>query len=75
MKNAKRVSFEDILARQAALGGSELQELPNQDNFKYKFASHRLHFLQKFYEYAKTNNDDFSTTWVQWKRNSAVKSN
>lgn len=74
MKNAKHVSFEDILARQYALGGSDLRDLPSQENFKYKFASHRLDFLRKFYEYAKNNNDDFSTTWQQWKRNSAVKS-
>jgi protein-tyrosine phosphatase len=69
MKNAKQVSFEDILKRQAALGGEDLMKLPNKKAYKYKAAVHRLNFLKKFYEYAKTNNDDFSTTWSQWLHN------
>lgn len=74
MKNARHVSFEDIINRQAALGGSNLLDLPAETNFKFKYASHRLNFLKNFYEYAKTNTDDFSTTWIQWKNNKSVKS-
>ena|SRR3990167_1699915 len=74
MRNAKTVSFEDIMNRQMALGGSNLQELPEENHYKYKYALQRLNFLKNFYEYIKTNNDDFSTTWLQWKRNIPVKS-
>lgn len=74
MKNAKHVAFEDILQRQLALGGSNLQELPGKQSYKYKYAVERLNFLRNFYEYAKANNDNFSTTWLQWKNNKSVKS-
>jgi protein-tyrosine phosphatase len=66
MKNAKNIAFDDILARQKALGGTDLREMPDKKNFKYKFAQNRLNFLKKFYDYAKQNNDNFSTTWEQW---------
>lgn len=74
MKNAKHVSFNDIVARQYALGGSDLRDLPDEDNYKYGYASNRLSFIKNFYEYAKENNDDYSTTWMQWKEKHLVKS-
>ena len=74
MKNAKHVSFNDIVDRQYALGGTDLRELPDEDNFKYGYASHRLSFIKNFYEYVKENNDDYSTTWLQWKKKHPVKS-
>lgn len=66
MRNAKHVSFEDILARQAALGGKDLTKFPDKKNFKYKWAVNRLNFLKKFYDYARTNADDFKTSWTEW---------
>lgn len=74
MKNAKQISFDDIIARQAALGGSDLKEMPDTASFKYKFAVERFNFLKKFYEYCKTNNDNYSITWSQRPQNYAVKS-
>ncbi len=74
MRNAKKVSFDDILGRQLALGGSDLRELPEKNSFKYKYALERLQFLKKFYKYTKENNDDFSTTWLQWLNKKSVKS-
>ncbi len=68
MKNAKKVSFADIISRQAALGGTDLSVLPDNDNFKYKFAEDRYNFLKKFYEYAKENNDNYATSYLQWLR-------
>ncbi len=70
MKNAKQVSFEDILNRQAAIGGVDLQKLPSEGNFKYRYASDRLNFLKNFYDYTKENKDNFATTWAQWVRKS-----
>lgn len=66
MRNAKDVSLEAILARQAALGGKDLTELPEQGSFKYKAAVERLNFLKKFYQYAHDNDDNFDTTWKKW---------
>jgi hypothetical protein len=74
MKNAKYVTFDDIITRQHALGGSDLNEMPQKDHFKYKYATDRLRFLKNFYEYAKSNNDNYSTTWMQWLRDKSVKS-
>lgn len=69
MKNAKQVSFDDILHRQLALGGSNLGELPSRSKFKYKDAEYRLSFLKSFYQYARSNNDHYSTSYVSWKQN------
>ncbi len=68
MRNAKKVSFADIMARQTALGGKDLTRLPNKKNFKYKWAVNRLKFLQQFYAYSRTNTDNFQTLWTEWKQ-------
>lgn len=66
LHNAKNVSLEDILARQTALGGKDLTELPRRNNFKYQWAKDRLNFITKFYEYAHDNKDGYRTTWSEW---------
>lgn len=63
MKNAKTVSFEDILKRQQSIGGKDLQVLPDETSFKYGDAKERLAFLKKFYEYARDNKDHFTTPY------------
>lgn len=72
IKNAKNVSFGDIMARQIALGGSKLTELPEEGSFKYQYASKRLKFLQDFYRYVKNNDDNFATTWSEWRSKNNV---
>lgn len=64
--NAKAVSFEDILARQTAIGGKNFNELPEKNSFKYKWAVNRLEFLKKFYQYAHDNKDHYKTNWSEW---------
>ncbi|OGT61401.1 MAG: hypothetical protein A3F14_00745 [Gammaproteobacteria bacterium RIFCSPHIGHO2_12_FULL_43_28] len=68
MKNAKCVSFEDILARQTALGGKDLTELPPEDSYKYAAAVLRLAFLKNFYRYCQTVDENFSLSWSAWVR-------
>lgn len=70
MRNAKTVSLQDILARQKALGGKDLTLLPAKSHFKYPLAVDRLNFIKRFYEYAKSNQDHFKTTWSQWLKKS-----
>lgn len=65
--NAKTVSFDDIMVRQVALGGKDLTELPDKNNFKHDWAAERDSFIRKFYEYAHDNKNDFKTTWSEWK--------
>jgi protein-tyrosine phosphatase len=68
MHNAKTVSFDDILARQQAIGGKGLTEMPDQRRYKYKYAVERLQFLKRFYEYSRDNNDNFQTSWTAWQK-------
>jgi len=64
MRNAKTTSFDDIIARQVAIGGKDLATLPQENEYKYPAAEERLVFLKKFYEYAKSG--DFSKNWSDW---------
>lgn len=66
MKNAKQVSFDDIMTRQAALGGKDLRIMPPKNHFKYKASVERLEFLKQFYQYAHDNKDNFKTSWMAW---------
>lgn len=51
--HAMDLSFEDIIARQHALGGSNLAQFGDPLDWKYHYAKERLAFLQKFYEEVK----------------------
>lgn len=70
MRNAKKVSLADILARQTGIGGKDLTELPDQHAYKFQSASERLDFLKKFYQYAHDNHDHFDTSWSRWNKHS-----
>lgn len=65
MKNAKNVSFEDIIKRQFLLGGENLLKRTTVENIN----GDRAKFLKNFYDYARANNDNFTTTWEQWLKN------
>lgn len=69
MRNAKTVSFDDIIARQAAIGGKNLSELPESNSYKYNFLKKRLELLKQFYQYAKTNQDHFMSSFEKWLQN------
>lgn len=66
LRNAKKVRFNDILARQALIGGKDLRKLPASSSYKYPLAIERLRFLKDFYFYCRQNNDDFKTSWSEW---------
>lgn len=63
LRNAKEVSFNDIIARQHLIGGDNLKKTILPENKKYRDAKDRLEFLQNFYNYAKNNRDGFKTGW------------
>lgn len=63
LRNAKQVSFEDILKRQWLLGGIDLLNPPPQDSWKYPYAVERTEFLRKFYEFAKGAKPQSGSRW------------
>lgn len=66
LRNAKTVSLEDIIERQYLLGGTDLANLRPARTWKQPYIEARLQFLKAFYEYARTNTDDYATTWSTW---------
>lgn len=73
LKNAKDVSFEDIVKRQHLIGGSPLTTISQDDTQAWKrhMSQERLAFLKTFYLYAKDPGGYGITTWSQWHRKNA----
>jgi hypothetical protein len=69
MHNAKTVSFENIIKRQWLLGGQDFtsRSSANYRTWPQQFDA-RTKLLKRFYEYCKTNADQFSTSWTDWLR-------
>ena len=55
MRNAVNVSFDDILARQAMIGGKDLTEPFAIGDWRYEHHFERLQFLMDFYNYCLEN--------------------
>lgn len=66
LRNAKQVSFEDIVKRQMLLGGKDLFRLPLVNDYRHTLAKQRQVFLQKFYQYCRSNEDNYHTSWSEW---------
>lgn len=63
MKNSKKDSLEDIMERQVLLGGKNLLKPEDgKDSESHK----RSDLIRNFYKYARSNNDNFETSWTQW---------
>ena len=69
MKNAKKVSFDDIVKRQSIIGGENLLEGNDED--KANPGNTRADALRKFYDYCHNNNDNFETTYSQYESSKA----
>lgn len=68
MRNAKKVSFDDIILRQYLLGGINLGDDDDFPEFDKQYAIERTEFLHRFYEYCRSNNDNFKTLYSFWLR-------
>jgi hypothetical protein len=67
MHTAKQLSFDQILARQHAIGGINFFKIsPKKSAVLQNEAQRRIAFLKQFYQYAKTNQDNFRTSWSKW---------
>ena len=65
MRNAVNVSFDDILARQAMIGGKDLTEPFAIGDWRYEHHFERLQFLINFYNYC-LENPNFEQSWSSW---------
>ncbi len=65
MKNASQVSAEDIINRQALIGGLDLLSIPDVDHWKYPYVVARAEFVVEFYRYC-IENPEFSIGWLDW---------
>ncbi len=64
LRNAKDVSFEEIIRRQHALGGINLaKKKSDKPEILKEKAQSRLAFLREFYEYARAGG---SQSWMMW---------
>ena len=68
VKNHKEISADNIIKRQLALAKFD------ENNIKSFYNNERMNFLNKFYDYCKTNGDSFNTNWSEWKKASAANS-
>lgn len=79
MRNAKSVSLDDIVNRQAALGGIDLLREHSKKGLGKKFVDQRIIFIKTFYAYCVQNNDNFATSFSNWmnaqKRNAKTANN
>ncbi len=66
MRNAKRVSLNDIVLRQQLLGGINLLKDTPSGPKNESLKAQRENFIKHFYDYCRTNNDNFRTSWSTW---------
>ncbi|MCX7338389.1 MAG: hypothetical protein NTX76_03790 [Alphaproteobacteria bacterium] len=69
LKNGTRISLNDILNRQWAIGGNDLVHLSPRalkDPFLKEKATERLKFIQHFYEYVKSGDGLGHQSWSTW---------
>lgn len=66
LHNAKQLSFDEIIARQHAIGGKNLLQLPRPDSFKYTLNVARIQFLRDFYHYAREEGLQSDRQWQDW---------
>ncbi len=68
LKNANRVSFADILQRQAAVSPFyDLFQVQHSDPELTRYYKARLIFLQQFYRYSQAKLHGYRGTWSKWR--------
>jgi predicted protein tyrosine phosphatase len=65
MKNAKDVSYDDIVRRQRALGGVNL-EVISPNPYKQAWSLQKIEVLKDFYQYCRQNQDNFEQSWFDY---------
>lgn len=74
LKNADKVSFNDILLRQASVKPYyDLFALSHKDPDMLPYYQARLKFLRQFYQYASEVLRGYEGNWSQWKNENTLK--
>lgn len=69
LKNADKVSFEEIIARQASISPFYNLMVTNREVPELTpYYEQRLQFLINFYEFARQSRMGYSGTWTKWKK-------
>jgi protein-tyrosine phosphatase len=72
LRNANRVSLEDIVRRQKILShGYDVLQPDEPGNWKAPYAAERAAFIRAFYNYARANRDGRPQIWSEWLKRSA----
>jgi hypothetical protein len=66
MRCSKKRSFDEIMKRSQANGGSNILFIPKRRDPRYKAKVERVSFLHNFYRYCKASDSSFSIPWTQW---------
>jgi len=72
LRNANRVSLDDIVQRQKILSkGYDVLQPPDADDWKAPYAANRTKFVRAFYDYARANPDGRPKLWSEWLKSGA----
>jgi protein-tyrosine phosphatase len=67
LRNANRVSLDDIVQRQKILSkGYDVLKPPDADDWKAPYAANRAKFIRAFYDYARANPNGQPKLWSEW---------
>jgi len=67
LRNANRVSLEDIVGRQKILSnGYDVLQPDEPGNWKAPYAADRAAFVRAFYDYARANPNGRPNLWSEW---------
>jgi protein-tyrosine phosphatase len=67
LRNANRVSLEDIVLRQKILShGYDVLQPPEAEIWKTPYAADRAAFVRAFYDYARANPNGRPQLWSEW---------
>jgi protein-tyrosine phosphatase len=72
LRNANRVSLDDIVQRQKILSkGYDVLQPPDAGDWKAPYAANRAKFVRAFYDYARANPDGRPKLWSEWLKSGA----
>ena len=72
LRNANRVSIDDIVQRQKILSkGYDVLQPPDGGDWKAPYAADRAKFIRAFYDYARANSNGQPKLWSEWLKSGA----
>src|SRR6266702_2558587 len=72
LRNATRVSLEDVVHRQKILSdGYDVLQPAEPENWKAPYAADRAAFVRAFYDYARANPNGRPQVWSEWLKSGA----